>query len=354
VAPRLLDGLPGKRSSARLARAAEWISGEERIPGALPVPPLRLRRMVGPSGLDAFDNPGGREMFGLPPEAYDSVVDFGCGCGRVARQLLLQIPRPRRYVGIDVHREMIEWCRDHLTPVDPEFRFFHHDVYAHSYAPGNTLRLGQPFPVPDGECSFVIAISVFTHLYSRQALYYLHEVARILRADGVALTTWFFFDRDSFPFLLEGPFCLSAGESDPTQAVLYDRRWFIETVRTMGLSVQSTTPPPMPGHQWTVRLTKRSADTTDQFPLGEDAAEWLSGATLRPMAKPAVPPDVAQMTRVTPVDVQRPSSWPQPPPLFGALAELAAARRELERARRTLAVGRRIRDLFSGRRPRPG
>ncbi|HXK11663.1 MAG TPA: hypothetical protein VMT70_18610 [Vicinamibacteria bacterium] len=200
----------------------------------------------------------------------------------------------------------------------------------------------------------MIAISVFTHLYSRQALYYLREVARILRQDGTALTTWFFFDRDSFPCLVEGPFSLFAGESDPTQAVLHDRCWFVETVRKMGLGVQSTTPPPVAGHQWTVCLTKRSPDTTDHFPLGEEAAEWLSGATLRPIAKPAVPPDVAQMTRVKPVDIQSASSWPQPAPLFGALAELGAVRRELERARRNLAVGRRIRDLFSGRRPRSG
>jgi hypothetical protein len=33
-----------------------------------------------------------------------------------------------------------------------------------------------------------------------------HELIRTLHPQGVAFTTWFFFDRDSFPFLLEGPY----------------------------------------------------------------------------------------------------------------------------------------------------
>jgi SAM-dependent methyltransferase len=287
--------------------------------------------MVGPTEPEAFDNPGGQALFGLPAEAYDSVLDFGCGCGRVARQLLQQNPRPRRYVGVDVHRGMIEWCERHLATLDPGFRFFHHDVYAHSYAPDNSLRLAQPFPMADGECSLLVAISVFTHLYSSQSEYYLRELARVLRQDGMAVTSWFFFDRDSFPFLAEGPFCLFAGERDPTQAVLYDRRWFLDTVRSIGLAVTRTTPPPVPGHQWTVFLARRGPDTVDRFPLGAEGAEWLSGATRKPIASPAVPPEVARMAKVQSVDPPSRSSWPQPPPLFGVLAELGAARKELEK-----------------------
>jgi hypothetical protein len=71
-------------------------------PGTLPLPPEAMRGMVGPTDIASFDNPTGTpiyERFGLPPRLYESVFDFGCGCGRQARQLLLQTPRPRRYVG---------------------------------------------------------------------------------------------------------------------------------------------------------------------------------------------------------------------------------------------------------------
>ena len=60
----------------------------------LPMPPLEMRELVGPTDEAAFDNPDGRLLYAfLPVEAYESVFDFGCGCGRVARQLVQQHPR---------------------------------------------------------------------------------------------------------------------------------------------------------------------------------------------------------------------------------------------------------------------
>jgi SAM-dependent methyltransferase len=317
------------------------------LPDSIPMPPSDLRRMVGPTDSEAYDNPNGEPIYakvGLNPDAYESVFDFGCGCGRIARQLLQQNPKPRRYVGIDVHRQMLEWCQTNLTPVDPNFQFFHHDVYAPGYAPRNTLQLAQPFPVPDEGFSLVIANSVFTHLFRRQTEYYLSEVARILKPNGVAITSWFFFDRDSFPFLLTGPFCLFSSEVNPTEAVIYDRRWFIDIVRNLGLGVRSTIPPSVAGHQWYVFLIRRSVDTVDQFPLGEEKAEWLCGASLKPIAKPALSAEVIQKGKVASNDSQAAPQRLQPPALFGTLAELASTRRELEDMKRSWAfrIGRSI------------
>jgi SAM-dependent methyltransferase len=325
---RVRSRLGGARAAAATAPPGPLASED------VPMPPLELRRLVGPTEPEAFDNPAGGPVFGFAPEDYESVFDFGCGCGRLARQLLLQKSRPRRYVGIDVHKGMIEWCQRHLTPVDPRYRFFHHDVYAHSYAPGNRLQLSEPFPLADGEASLVLASSVFTHLYLSQAEYYLSEVARILSPGGTAFTTWFFFDRDSYPFLVEGPYCLYVGERDPTQAVIFDRRWFLDTVRRLGLGVKNTIHPPVSGHQWAVSLGRRDATTVDKFPLGEEQAEWLCGATAKPMARPEVAPEVAESLKVHAVDPQSTSSRPTAPPLFGVLAELEATRRALEEARR--------------------
>ncbi len=285
--------------------------------------------MVGPTDPRAFDNPTATpiyDRFRLPLESYDAVFDFGCGCGRQARQLLLQRPRPRRYVGIDTNREMVEWCRANLSPVDPGFQFHHHDVYSPSYAPGNTLRLAQPFPVEDRAFSLVLAHSVFTHLYQAQSEYYLHEVARILRPDGIAFTSWFFFDRRSFPFLPEHRACLFTDEAAPSEAVIYDRGWFIEAVRRAGLSVRRTEPPEVPGHQWMVFLAPRAPDAADRFPLGEEESEWLCGATAKPMASPK---EAAQSLTHGPArngTIPRGPQWPEPPRLAGPLAELAVLR----------------------------
>ncbi len=250
---------------------------------SVPMPPLELRRIVGPTDPEDFDNPRGEriyEGFGLPREAYDAVFDFGCGCGREARRLLLQDPRPRRYVGVDAHKTLIRWCQQNLSPVASGFEFVHHDVYSPLYSPENKLQLTQPFPVGDGEFSLVVAISVFTHLCRQQTEYYLAEVARILASGGAALTTWFFFDRASFPFLQDGPYCLYTSETNFAQAVVYDRQWFLDTVRSLGLRVRSTTPPVVAGHQWTVFLEQRLADAGDRFPLGG------GGSGVGPAARP--------------------------------------------------------------------
>jgi len=301
---------------------------------SIPIPPIELRRRVGPTDPETFDNPAGHVVFPkIPIELYEAVFDFGCGCGRVARQLLQQTPRPRRYVGIDVHRGMLDWCTENLSPIDPSFQFFHHDVYSPTYAPGNSYRLAERFPVKDEEFSLVVAASVFTHLVEQQAEYYLHEVARILRPQGIAFTSWFFFDKDSFPFLRPGPHCLYVSDIDPTQAVIFDRRWFIDTVRRSGLCVRLTDPPSVAGHQWQVLLEKRTATAVDQFPLGEDGAEWLCGATRKPRAQPRISQadrerwniedDVSSVESESEV----PAAAPLPPVLLGPIAELAAIKR---------------------------
>lgn len=291
-------------------------------PGLIPLPPLELRTWVGPTDPADYENPSGTPIyagFDIPLETYETVFDFGCGCGRVARQLLQQDPKPRRYVGIDVNKGLVEWCQENLSLVDPNFRFFHHDVYSPNYAPGNRLQLALPLPANDGEFTLVIAHSVFTHLTRAQAEYYLSEIRRVLAPRGMVFTSWFFFDRASFPFLPE-VYCLYTSESDFSQAVLFDREWFIATIRNLGLGVRTTRFPWIPGHQWTVSLVKRTPGMEDHFPLGEDGAEWVCGASAKRMAEPALPPEIAAKISKTPVRVG--SSLPGRPPLFGVLAEL--------------------------------
>jgi len=293
----------------------------------LPIPPLQLRYHVGPIEDADYDNPGGTpifDAFGIPPDAYDAVFDFGCGCGRQARQMLQQQLRPRRYLGVDIQRRMVEWCREHLAPVDPRFEFLHHDVYSPGYAPENTLQLAVPLPAADHSFSLLIATSVFTHLTRAQAEFYLAEVARILTPSGIAYTTWLFFDRASFAF---HPTVVSlyASDTDFSQAVLFDREWFLATARAQGLAVLRTIPPEVPGLQWTVLLVRRRPDVQDDFPLGASGAEWVAGATLKPMATSAPGAIAARHHKVEELRIT--TGRPAAPELSGPLRELDAMRR---------------------------
>lgn len=308
----------------------------------IPIPPAEMRATVGPRDPEDYDNPTGTPVYPyLPADAYRFVFDFGCGCGRVARRLIQQTPRPARYLGIDPHRGMVGWAAANLSPAAPGFDFRHHDVYSPGYAPGNALRLADRFPVADGAVSLLIAHSVFTHLTLDQADFYLGEVARALAPDGRAVTTWFFFDNASCPFLPAGPFALYASEKDFSTAVLFDRRWFLEAVGRHGLGVARTVPPARPGHQWEVWLGRRPAVGEDRFPLGADGAEWVCGATSKPMAAVRVDEATERATHTGSRYAQAgegEAAGAAVPELFGPLAELAAAREELAATRAELAT----------------
>jgi SAM-dependent methyltransferase len=214
--------------------------------------------MVGPTEPDAFDDSGLQVILEpFPREAYDFLLDFGCGCGRLARQLMRCGKRPRRYLGIDAHRGMVHWCRDNITSRAPEFDFRHHDVFQEFMNPdGGFDQL--PLPADDETVTLFVAWSVFTHLLQPDAEFYLHELARVLHPTGVAVTTWFLFDKTDFPMMQEFQNALYISDFDPTNAVIFDRTWLIGALSAAGLEIITMIAPVVRGHQWRIHLRKMS------------------------------------------------------------------------------------------------
>ena len=237
-----------------------------------------MRELVGPTEPAMFDNPTGTLVYPyLPAESYRAVFDFGCGCGRVARQLIQQSPRPTRYLGIDLHAGMIRWCRDNLAPHAAGFDFQHHDIGNVGLNPGAGKPHMSPFPADDSSFTLVNAWSVFTHLVEDQAGPYLGEVARVLSPGGFVNSTWFLFDKQDFPMMQESQNALYINRVDPTNAVVFDRSWLRATARSHGLAITSVFPattPPVRGYQWVVVMRPLSEAVPEaSFPpdMGEIA-----------------------------------------------------------------------------------
>jgi SAM-dependent methyltransferase len=205
------------------------------------VPPASLITYVGSSSEQNFHAVGqefriSAILAGLRPD--HDVLDVGCGSGRLA--LALTDYLTGGYAGFDVSREAIEWCRAHITPDYPNFRFDHADVHHALYQPdGSEPAETYTFPYPDASFDFVVAASVFTHLAPDVTSRYMAEIARVLRPGGRCLMTFFLETADSRAAIEAGtvqiPFPFDRGthrilrEDEPDWAVCHP----IDAVRAL-------------------------------------------------------------------------------------------------------------------------
>lgn len=163
------------------------------VRGRQDFPPLSARQLV--SGrfwapTEEFDAVGRaearswHEVIGLEPQ--HTVLDIGCGCGRVARHVLPRLP-DGAYVGADVDARAVAWCERHLRTRHPRARFLHIDAYNSIYNPRSRQRASEyRFPLADGSVDRITLSSVFTHMLPEDVDHYLDEMARMLRPGGRA------------------------------------------------------------------------------------------------------------------------------------------------------------------------
>lgn len=140
----------------------------------LPLPPEVLRLMVaGTDDAEWFLAAGERAAEsltailaknGVAIHQCESILDFGCGCGRVIRHLR---HLPAALHGCDSNPVAVEWCAGHLP-------FGQFAVNA----------LQSPLEYDDESFNLVYALSVFTHLPERLQSHWMNEVRRVLKPGG--------------------------------------------------------------------------------------------------------------------------------------------------------------------------
>lgn len=124
-----------------------------------------------------------------------SLLDIGCGAGRLAYGLIACGSPIARYEGIDVMPEPIAWCKATISGRYPTFRFATIDVYNERYNPDSSRQAaGTSLPFEDGSFDVIYAYSVFSHMLTDDVRAYLGEVTRVMASDGVAIVTAFVED----------------------------------------------------------------------------------------------------------------------------------------------------------------
>lgn len=128
----------------------------------------------------------------------ETVLDVGCGVGRMAVPLIEYLGPAGRYEGFDIMRENVDWCRRAITRRWPNFHFQHADIFNREYNPSGPVTCGEfRFPYPDGTFDFAFLTSVFTHLMPPDAAHYLKELGRVLKPFGRCLATFFLLNPES-------------------------------------------------------------------------------------------------------------------------------------------------------------
>lgn len=217
------------------------------------LPPKRLLRISTDPASDFFATGTSFvqlmiDVCGLQPA--HSVLDIGCGVGRIALPLARFLAPPGRYDGFDIVAEEVEWCQTHIARMYPHARFTRADVFNDAYNPSGTVRAADyRFPYASASFDQVVVSSVFTHLLSHDLTHYLSEVARVLRPGGHSLSSFYLMNERSRRAVADGTSCFNFthpidnawvhNPDSPEWAVAHDEDLVRKTCAAFGLNVKT-------------------------------------------------------------------------------------------------------------------
>jgi SAM-dependent methyltransferase len=153
---------------------------KEDMADGLPFPPVKLVYLVtntyrydwfyksGHLGKESIKSILQKNNFDI--NKFESILDFGCGCGRMMRQWKT-LNGPKLF-GTDYNPLLVSWCKRNLP-------------FAEFMVNSTTV----PLSYPDEAFDFIYAISVFSHLDESMGDFWIRELLRILKPGGLIYMT---------------------------------------------------------------------------------------------------------------------------------------------------------------------
>ncbi len=176
-APLFLDYV-----SRATGRPFSELHGYAYLPaGSLPVPPAERRCRVQGTESESFFLLEGCSAYAKLQQALEAhvgrkfadftrVLDWGCGCGRLARHFAAEAGP--RLTGVDIDGDNVAWCRENL-----------------GFAEFSAVPLHPPAPLEADSFDLLIGISVFTHLAEDVQREWLLELRRLAAPGAILLMT---------------------------------------------------------------------------------------------------------------------------------------------------------------------
>ena len=101
-----------------------------------------------------------------------SILDWGCGTGRILRHLPNVLESSNSYYGTDYNKKYIKWCSENLNGIN----FKNND-------------LNPPLNFKNNSMDVIYGISIFTHLSEKLHFDWMKELTRVLKNEGILFFT---------------------------------------------------------------------------------------------------------------------------------------------------------------------
>jgi SAM-dependent methyltransferase len=147
----------------------------------LPLPPTEnIIRVAGDIGIEGFLLTGAtwharleklvRRYLGRELKQLERILDWGVGCGRIARHFLER--GHANIFGVDIDEVNITWLRSNF-----------------GWQNASRIDFDPPMPYPDNHFDLIYGHSIFTHLAYSDHFLWIKEITRILKPGGFAFLT---------------------------------------------------------------------------------------------------------------------------------------------------------------------
>lgn len=165
------------------------------------IPDTEIRNWTGPFDDKEYYFNLGKEQSEkiikwLSIKPAQTILDIGCGCGRIAIHFLDYLNKQGQYIGIDSNKSLLSYCVKNISAINNNFQFKLIDAYNGVYSQDGKIKCQDIiFPIEDESVDIVIMWSVFTHMYLTDIDSYLKEIHRVLKKSGLFISSFNLYNK---------------------------------------------------------------------------------------------------------------------------------------------------------------